>query len=225
MKKIISLLILILMVLSGCAENGSHYSTSSASEVPQKKTSEEYEKILNVAETITVKENHLSFGKDYEIYVNDEQVAEVKGKFLNSFGDEFVMTDMNDKFMIKEEQIKRWGMKYTRTAVIKDADEQVVGHIAEKTDTKLFSIGYYFHFLDKNKKQLGVSDQINFSAFKKNNFFDNNGNVDYFVKEKFGVFSDTYELEVKDKKDIPLLHAILMVCIEDAIKDSEEDDE
>ena len=49
------------------------------------------------------------------------------------------------------------------------------------------------------------------------------GNIDYKISANFTI-NDTYDLEVIDSNDIPVYTAIFMVCIEDAIRDSEKED-
>jgi hypothetical protein len=212
MKKIFICLVLFAFVLSGCSAHSSS----------QKTQSKDYKKILNNAKTIRIEEDPISVWKHYDILVDDTKVAEVTGKFITAFGDEFEMKDMNGNVLTKEKQMKRYGLKFNRMAVFYDEKGNITGYIGEQTMTKLFSIGYYFHFLNKDKKQIGISDQVNFSAFKQNNFIDNDNHVDYFVKENFSLFHDTYDVTIHDKENIPLYQAILMTCIEDAIKDAQE---
>ncbi|MFQ3543469.1 hypothetical protein Q7A53_05235 [Halobacillus rhizosphaerae] len=211
MKQIITLLLMSVLLLAGCT-----------TPTPQDKPSvEESLETLNNAKTITVNEQPFSLSKEYVIEVDGKKVATVEGELIKMFGDKFTMKDTDGNIIIQEQEIKRFG-RLSRSAVIQDKKGKTLGFIGEKTATKFTSIGYYFHFFDKNQKQIGVSDQINFSVMKKNNFMDNKGNVDYKVSKNFAL-TNSYDLEVKDTSNIPLYDAILMVCIEDAI--ASKDDE
>lgn len=181
------------------------------------------EELLKEAKTVVIKEDAFSMKKKYGIFVGETKVAEVTGKYYKGFGDEFILKDVDGDILLKEKQVKRWGVKYERTAEIKNAKDEIIGYIGESVNTKLFSVGYFFHFFDKDKKEIGVSDQINFSLMKENKFLDNDENIDYYVKKQMAM-TDEYELQIKDKENIPLEFAIIMVCIEDAIADAEAEE-
>jgi uncharacterized protein YxjI len=204
---------LILFFVAGCA--------NSPQPTPQvQKPTKDYKAILNDAKVIRIDEAFVSIGKQYNVYVGDEKVAEVKGDFFKSFGDTFVLRDQNGNFLIKETEIKRWlPADFERMAEVQDENNNTLGYIGEKVWSKLFSIGYTFHFFDKNKNMIGTSDQVNFTMFKENRFYDNNNKAAYYVEKKLGM-TDTYIVTINDKSTIPLYQAILMVCIEDAIKDA-----
>lgn len=215
MKKIILILIVLILLvnITGCVEN--------IQPVQNKQTDINYKELLDNAKEIKIVEEIISLGKYYYVYADGVKVATISGNILTNFGDVFTMKDLNGNFLIKEKQIKRWGMRYTRAAIIMDENDNTLGYICEEALTKLFSIGYYFHFLNENKEPIGISDEIDFSFFKRNVFKDNEGNIDYEVNAEFS-FVDTYTMKVYDTTDIPLYHAILMVCIEDAIYDAKE---
>lgn len=221
----IALLIIVLIsmsLLSSCStvtQGQDLNEATNISEVSEEKI--DTEKILKEAEKIVIEEDILSLGKKYNILVDEEHVATVTGKIINAFGDVFILKDINDNVLAQEKQIKRWGLKLNRCAEISDSEGNITGYIGEETQTKLFSIGYYFHFYDAEKNEIGISDQINFTLLKENNFNDLEGNIDYEVKASFSLF-DRYELIVNDSSNIPLYNAIFMVCIEDAIKDAED---
>lgn len=202
-------LALIFYFLSGC--NPSYDSSSEEAQ----RSSDELIEILNNADVVTVKNNPISLSKSYSIEVEGEIVATIDGEIVKMLGDTLTMYDIDGNVIAYEEEVKRFG-KLNRSAVIKNESDEVLGYIGEKTVTKFTSIGYYFHFYDSNKKELGVSDQVNLSLLKKNNFTDNDGNIDYKIEKQLD-FVDSYEITIDDTSDIPLYHAIFMVCIEDAI--------
>lgn len=224
-KKIISIICIMLfsiIILNGCNKSNVVQTTNTEVEqlVDPVKPVKDYISILNNAKTIRIQEGVFSIGKHYDIEVDGEVVATVEGKFLNGFGDTFTLKDKDGKFLVKESQIKRWGFKSTRGAVIKDAKDNTLGYIGEEIFDKLFSIGYVFHFYDKNEKEIGKSDQLNFKLFKEYKYYDMDENTDYLVKENLDLIKNSFTITIKDKKEIPLYNAILMVCIQDAIYDS-----
>lgn len=216
MKKFVylSLSLLVVFLLVGCSDNA----------VSNGNPNKNYSDVIDDANKITIKEKVMSLAKAYEVYVDGEKVATVKGKIVNNFGDVFTVTDSNGNFLIKERQIKRWGVKFNRAAEITNQDDEVIGYIAEETFTKLFNGGYYFHFLDANKEEIGISDQIALSLLNKYKYYDKSDNQEYQVDGKFSLV-DTYTIKklVAEPK-VPPLHAILMVCIQDAIHDADNDD-
>ena len=221
MKKIFYLFIVSVLsiFLVSCQQQKSNENQTSNKKAEDKT---DYIKLLNNAKEIKINESFISFGKHYKIYADGKEVADVKGKLINAFGDTFVMKDKAGHFITEEKQEKRWSLKYTRNAVFTDENNNITGYISETTLSKLFSIGYYFHFYDKNKKEIGVSDQVNFSLLKQNNFYDEQKNLNYHVEQKISILGDKYVIQVKDNKNIPVYQAVMMTCIEDAIKDAEK---
>lgn len=218
MFKKILIIILSTFILSACSQEPQPNNSSTSN---NNLSSEEYTELLQNAKQVKVKEEVFSIGKEYNIFVEDTLVANVKGKSVNVTGDVLTMTDPNGKFLIKEKQIKRWGIKFTRNGVFLNEEDEEIAYIGEKMSTKLTNIGHYFHFYDKDKKEVGSSDEIVFSLLKKYDFKDNEGNIDYNIEQEFG-FVDTYTVTINDNSNIPILQAIIMICIQDAIKDAEE---
>jgi uncharacterized protein YxjI len=211
--KITTILVIMVLVLSACGTKRTDISTKSV---------KEYAQVLSSAKEIEIKESLISFGKKYKLYVDGKYMAEVTGKMITVFGDEFKLVDSSGKVLAKEKQIKRWHIKFDRSAAVMDPGDNITGYIGEETLTKIFSIGYFFHFFDKNKKEIGTSDQVNISLFKKNVFSNADGTTAYKVSKELTFLTDSYKLKVIDSTKIPLYQAIFMVCIEDAIKDSKE---
>lgn len=232
-KSIFSIMALLLLFgFTGCAEvpptqntpqtkqEVAQVSVSNTEEKLEDNTEvEDVENIINTAKEITIKEASISMTKKYYIYADNKEIGTVTGKFINDFGDVFTLKDLNGNVLGSEKQIKRWGTKLTRCAQVFDADNNITGYIGEEVLTNLFSDGYFFHFYDKDKNEIGTSDEIKFSLLKKNLFNDMNGNTDYVVNAHIAL-NDSYTITVNDTSDIPIKNAIFMVCIEDAIKDS-----
>lgn len=220
MKKFYKLIIVIVIISffgTGCGK-----SLPSATNTKKLPTTTNYLTALNNAKEIEIKESLISFGKKYTLYVDGKAVGTVNGKLINAFGDVFTLKDKSGNVLASEKQVKRWHIKFDRNAVVMDSNDNVTGYIGEEALTKIFSIGYFFHFFDKNRKEIGTSDQVNFSLFKKNIFRNSDGNTAYKVNKELTLFTDSYDLHILDKTKIPLYQAIFMVCIEDAIKDSKE---
>ncbi|MDP2908020.1 MAG: hypothetical protein Q8O03_08875 [Nanoarchaeota archaeon] len=189
------------------------------------RTSLNYEELLRNAKEIEISERIFNIGKDYDLYADGSKVGRLYGKDIKLWADEFKLETEDGKLLASEKEHKRI-LRLTRCAAVYNKHGELIGYIGEETKTKLFSIGYFFHFYDANKNQIGTSDEVNFSILKKNNFYDNKGNLDYIVKKSFNPLKDVYTLEVKDQKsEIPLEVAIFMVCIEDAIYDAKKSEE
>lgn len=212
------IIILTTLTLVACNQTVQSSNTTNTTNIL---SSDEYLELLQNAKQLEIKEEILSMGKEYNVFVDDTLVANVKGKAINVTGDLLTMTDPNGKFLIKEKQIKRWGIKFTRNGVFLNEKDEEIAYIGEKINTKLTNIGHYFHFYNEDKKEVGSSDEIVFSILKKYDFKDNKGNIDYSIKQEFG-FVDTYTVTINDNSNIPILQAIIMICIQDAIKDAEE---
>lgn len=204
----IIVMIVVMLMLVGCG---------------QQKSNVNYQALLDNASKVTIKEAMISLGKEYDVYVNGQQVAEVHGKIFKGFGDTFTLTDENGNILDKEKQVKRWGISLNRSAVIEDAKGNVVGYIGEQTLDKFLSFGYVFHFYDKNRKEIGKSNEVVFSLLKQYKYSDNDGQLAYQVNANLNLFKSSYTLTVKDKSQISLNDAILMVCIQDAIYQADKE--
>lgn len=185
-------------------------------------SSTDYKQILDDADKIVIRAKVITLNKQYIVYVKGKEVARVKGRFITALGDKFVLTDSAGNFLIQERQIKRWGVKFTRMAEISDEEGNVLGYIGEKVSTNIFSIGHTFHFFDKDKNEIGLSDTVDLSLTKENKFYNPDNKVGYKVKKALISIGNEYTLTVLDKSSIPLYDAILMVCIEDSITSAEK---
>jgi hypothetical protein len=141
-----------------------------------------------------------------------------------SWGDEFVLKTLDGTVLASEKESKRV-FAWNRSAEFRDPQGRVTGYLAEDKIGDLFSPGYVFHFLDANGNEVGKSQKIGRSAIDWHQIRDAQGNVDYEVDNilEWPWEGDHYDLEVRDTSDIPLEQAILLVCVEDAIKDAHVD--
>ncbi len=177
---------------------------------------------LFAARSITVREKRFSFGKHYDLIVNKEIVATVKGKSWKTFGDIFTLAASDGKVIAREEEQKGF-FQWNRAAICYDGSGKVTGHIGEESFDSLFSpLSYVFHFYDADKKEVGRSEKHGNMAWSNHKLKDLAGNVDYDVdREATFVDGDTYVVTIVDyESGISLPHALLLVCIEDAIADA-----
>lgn len=180
-----------------------------------------YDRIDN-ADSIRVSEKVLSFGKHYDIYIDGERVAEITGKAVKLWGDEFTFKDLAGNVLAAEKENKRI-FRWNREAIINGGYGEVEGYLGEERFNDLFNWGYVMHFYDSQKNEIGKSQKIGRSAINFHALYDNNGNKDYEVDKRFNLIRDVYDINVLDKNSsIPITHALLLVCVEDAIKDSQE---
>lgn len=180
----------------------------------------EIKEILCDADEIVIKERIFAFNKSYQIFVNDEYIANVTGKYVNVTGEVLSLKNISGDLIAKEKQIKRWGVKLNRLAEVYDNEEKLTGYIGEEKIKDIFRIGYYFHFYDKDKDEIGTSDQV-FSLLKKDIFYNEDKEQIYVVNKNFHLLKDYYTIHIKDCSDVSPEMAIFMTCIEDAINDSD----
>ena len=179
------------------------------------------------------------------MFVDDKLAATISGENIRLVGgDTFTLEtiegktpegkSIDKKVLAYEEEDKRYVLKdsifnHNRHAEFYNADGTLTGHLAEERVKDSFSLGYIFHFMDAEENKRGKSVKIGRGAvINLHTILDHYGNTDYVV-DKHAItwpFVDTYTLTVKDpRSEIPLEHAILLVCIEDAIGDSQEEKE
>lgn len=223
MKNVLKFVLMFMMVLSlgGCTPEPVVPLTPEEKLVIENRTVESLDD-LSSAKQLVIKESFVSFGKEYIVYKDDIEIAKVKGEFVNITGDVFELTNIDGDLLAYEKQIKRWGIKFNRCAEIYDRNDNITGYIAEETKSKLFSIGYLFHFYNEDKTELGVSDQVNLSFTKKNKFYNNDEDIIYEVEKELFAMTDEYTLYIKDSSSVDVIQAVFMVCIEDSIKDAQE---
>lgn len=182
----------------------------------------EVKEILLSADEIVIKERNFAFNKSYQVFVNDEYIANVTGKYINVTGEVLSLKNISGDLIAKEKQIKRWGIKLNRLAEVYDNEENVTGYIGEEKIKDIFRIGYYFHFYDKDKNEIGTSDQV-FSLLKKDVFYNEDKEEIYIVNKTFHLLKDCYTIHVKDTGEVLPEMAIFMTCIEDSIEKADRE--
>jgi len=179
-----------------------------------------YEQKLRNAVTISIEEQVINFGKDYDIFVKGEKVATVSGKNVRFFGgDVFTLKCEDGKVLSHEKEHKRF-LSLNRAASCYDGNGNLTGYIGEEQIRDLFSFSYVFHFYDAEKNEIGTSRKLGKAEFNSHKLYDNEGNADYDIDKRLTFGGDKFTLKVLDfESSIPLEYAIFITCIEDAISD------
>ncbi len=194
-----------------------------ASNPPSYNTSfqDKSEERLRNATKITIDEEVINLGKDYDILVDGDKLATVSGENLKLWNDEFVLKTIDGKILASEREDKRI-VRWNRAAAIYNGNGTLSGYLTEETIEDMFSFGYIFHFLNTQQQEVGKSQKVGRGAIDHHKLEDVSGNADYDVDHKFTFIGDKYVLTVLNKgSKIPLEQAILLVCIEDTIKDAQ----
>lgn len=232
-KMIIILSIISTISLVGCNNNVSTNSNNNSSQDTTKQNSitnnkvETTEKIdllseLNNAKKITVEEKFVSIGASYNIYADDKYIGEIQGKYVNITGDVFEMKDLNGNVVKSEKQIKRWNIKLNRMAEIYDKDKNISGYIGEEKIKDMFSLGYKFHFYNKNKQEIGYTNQQIFSLTDSYKVYDLNKNLDYEIKEEFISLKPSFNISINDTSDISAEDVVFYTAIQNEISKSDK---
>lgn len=189
-----------------------------------KPAQQNYEQLLRQAKSITISERVINIGKDYDILVGGQLVATVSGKDFKVWGDTFTLKTMDGKVLASETEEVRI-LSWNRGATVRNGKGDITGYLGEETFDNLFSMGYLFHFYDPKNQEVGKSQKIGRSAISFHRIYDAQGNPDYAIDKKFTLIGDEFEITVADASNVPLEQAILLICIEDAIADSEQEKE
>lgn len=176
-------------------------------------------KSLADAKTITVSEDLISINKSYSVEVDGEKVGSISGKFIKTTGDKFVLKDNAGNILSSEKQIKRWNVKLNRLAEVYDYNDNVVGYIGEEVIKDFFNVGYTFHFYDKDKNEIGVSKQKNFTLLDTFNVYNNNDSLCFEIKADFSLMNDKYTITVHDNSTIPSEQVVFLTAILHSIMD------
>lgn len=188
-------------------------------------SSNQYEDKLRSTKVITIKEKTFGMGKDYDIIIDDKDVATVSGKdFRFLGGDLFTLKTLDGKILASEKEHKDF-LQMDRAASVYDGNGELTGYIGERCWKDLFSWGHIFYLYDKDQKEIGSSKRVGNTSLGSHKIYNNKGNVVYDVNKKFILLGgDKYVITKVDESAIPIEHAILITCIEDAIMDAEADD-
>ncbi|MBI5390248.1 hypothetical protein HZB02_02065 [Candidatus Woesearchaeota archaeon] len=187
-----------------------------------------YEQALHSAHEITIQETWLQKGKHYAVFADDVPVGSVDGKNVVLFGDAFTLTTLDGKVLASEKENKRL-VRMTRAADFYDGEGKHTGSLGEEVLDRWLSFSYVFHFYDGQGREIGESKKLGRSALNMHDLYNAAGNQEYAIDKRFTLRGlilpehDRYDLYPKKQHaSIPLEHAILLVCIEDVIGDSQK---
>lgn len=217
LKKIGTLLLLFILTLNTITP----IETKALTEDNHEKTAIEK---LEEASIITIKERLFSINESYNIYVDNEKIAQINGKYISFTGDVFKMTDMNGTEIASEKQIKRWNIKLNRLAEVFDSEGNTTGYIGEKVIKDLLKFGTTFHFFDNQKNEIAEFREDVFNLLAKFNVKDNQGKKLYTVKQKLS-FTSKYEISVLDSNpNVSITDVIFATCIMNEIRQAKKEE-
>lgn len=209
MKKILCMLLVCLLLFSGCGQL-----TSTPIQ----------EEVRSEVREIDIQKAFISFTAHYYVAENNEEIGEVTGEFLPIFGDTFSYTDMEGNVIAKEYENKRLlNLSFNREAEVVDANENIVGYIGEDVVQDLFNIGYKFHFYDAEQKEIGYTQQVILSLLGEQDVYNVEGELVAKINRNFTIFTKEYTLSIYSD-DIPEEQLIFFACIIDAIQTAEEEE-
>lgn len=210
-------IVLIISLLVGCALEKKNVNSVESS----LQDSKDYVSLIEDATTVKVKERFISLRKIYDVYVDEEYVGSVSGKYVNVTGDVFTFTDADGNKIAKEKQIKRCGIKLNRLAHLMDQKGNTTGYIGEEYFTDIFSLSdYNFHIYDKNKNELGYTKEKLISLLYEFNVYDTSGDEILFSISKHFDMVDYYKIVKQKDSEISMRDIIFLTCIIDAIEEA-----
>ena len=194
--------------------------------LPSNTIESQYEKKLDKASEILVREKKLCLGKQYNIYVGKEKVATVKGKNWNWWTDKFVLKTVDGKILESESENKKI-LTYNRSAAFYDGNGNIDGYIAEHTFKDILNLNHLFHVYDAKQTEIGRTEKKFWNVLDKIILYDNKGDTSYIANKKFNwlgkLSRDRYVIKVIPAgNDISKEKMIMLTCIEDAIKDAKK---
>ncbi|MBO5477981.1 MAG: hypothetical protein J6A15_09575 [Clostridia bacterium] len=177
---------------------------------------------LNNVEKVEIREKIITMNKEYLIYVDNEEIATVSGKYVNVTGDVFTLKDKYGNTLASEKQIKRWGIRLNRLAEVRNEKGEAVSYIGEDVIKDLFSISKYkFHFYDKKKNEYAYTKEKVLSLLYEFEVYNIKDIQIYKVEKNFNILTDSYVITKKEDSDVAMYEVVFLTCIVDAIMDAE----
>lgn len=186
------------------------------------------EDILDNAPTFKLEKQIFSFKKHYYILVDDVVVGEVTGKFMPLFGDKLILTDVNNKIIKTEYQVKRLGpthkkafnLSLDRLAEVHDSQGNLTGYIGEEKLKDFWKLTHKQYFYDNDFNKIGNAKPDFFIFSKDYKVYDKSENTDYIVDGNIFSLSSKATVTVKDGSEISQEDVIFYTIIENSIIDS-----
>lgn len=176
------------------------------------------EETLNSADEIQLKKDMISFGDHWTVYADGEHVADIDGEVIPTFGDTYVMTDLNgDMVGFETENF----LTLNRGAETYDANSQNTGRIEQS----ILSIGYNFKIYDGDT-QVGTTQQ-NLSLGLSAKVKDMQGTPEYKIDKalvSLGSSVSVVPLEGEEDRQVDAVDAVWNAVIMSEIDEAENNE-
>lgn len=177
---------------------------------------------LESSNKITLLQNFFSYSTSYDIKIKDKTVGHITGDFYHPFGDTLRITDMHNKTIYSEEQQSRWlNMSFNRGGVFKTKSGNSDGAIEEN----FTFMNHEFQIYNKKGKSVGLSTKDPWHLMSNvYNLTDNNDtNIISGEAEQYHINKQIVIHRKAKSKDISMKKAILIMTIEEAIEEKDND--
>lgn len=178
--------------------------------------------IFNETTSATVKEKIFKWGKGYTVETDNNQSLKMNGRGVFYLGGEQItLTNENDEVISTEKQHKRWGVKINRMASVRNANDEIIGFIGEKT-TDHIRIAPKMTIFDYEGNQIGkIRGTWNLGPIMNLNIYNNDGSLAYEVTSR-NIVQPTYNINVKDSSEIPFEYAVYTSLILNELRKSDD---
>lgn len=212
--KLVPILTLLLIALTGCAMNEQPQDKSQAADSLQK---------LEKSTTAMLSKDLLSFNNSYKIDTDTIDGLTSHGEIVNFIGDKIKINDKAGNTLLSESQSKRFGIKFDRAGTFSDVNGNEDGFI--ETDyfkTMLSTTSYYIY--DKDQKEIGYLKEKLFSWTKELFIIDSKTNEKvYSINKKMVSLNSKYTIKKLKDTDIPFSRALVLAQITDMIDSSKSE--
>ena len=212
--KLVPILTLLLIALTGCAMNEQPQDKSQAADSLQK---------LEKSTTAILSKDLLSFNNSYKIDTDTIGGLTSHGEIVNFIGDQIKINDKDGNTLLSESQSKRFGIKFDRAGTFSDVNGNEDGFI--ETDyfkTMLSTTSYYIY--DKDQKEIGYLKEKLFSWTKELFIIDSKTNEKvYSINKKMVSLNSKYTIKKLKDTDIPFSRALVLAQITDMIDSSKSE--
>lgn len=212
--KLVPILTLLLIALTGCAMNEQPQDKSQAADSLQK---------LEKSTTAILSKDLLSFNNSYKIDTDTIDGLTSHGEIVNFIGDKIKINDKAGNTLLSESQSKRFGIKFDRAGTFSDVNGNEDGFI--ETDyfkTMLSTTSYYIY--DKDQKEIGYLKEKLFSWTKELFIIDSKTNEKvYSINKKMVSLNSKYTIKKLKDTDIPFSRALVLAQITDMIDSSKSE--
>ena len=212
--KLVPILTLLLIALTGCAMNEQPQDKSQAADSLQK---------LEKSTTAILSKDLLSFNNSYKIDTDTIDGLTSHGEIVNFIGDKIKINDKAGNTLLSESQSKRFGIKFDRAGTFSDVNGNEDGFIETYYfKTMLSTTSYYIY--DKDQKEIGYLKEKLFSWTKELFIIDSKTNEKvYSINKKMVSLNSKYTIKKLKDTDIPFSRALVLAQITDMIDSSKSE--